>query len=110
MLPTVLLVPALNVTFAINANFAQSPLFLKACMLAGVPPTKRQASAFRNRKGLAFKFANAARKELGTQKVTFIRCGVCGLHAPLSVVEQPCSHCKNRQWKKLTAIGGRVIA
>lgn len=103
LLPTTLLL-------SINANFAKNPLFLKACELAGVPPTKRQASAFRNHKGLAFRHASAARKLLGMQKETFIRCGVCGTNAPLSRIGQPCGHCHNVQWQKLTMLGGRVVA
>lgn len=32
----------------------ENKLFLKCCELANVPPTMRQASKFRNGKGLAF--------------------------------------------------------
>ena len=49
---------------SINANFAKSPLFLKACELAGIEPTKRQASRFRNRTGQAFRFIRMAREAL----------------------------------------------
>jgi hypothetical protein len=39
-----------------NAQFAQDDLiFNTACQIAGVPPTKRQASKFRRDEGLAFK-------------------------------------------------------
>ena len=38
-----------------NAKFANEKLFITACTMVGVPNTSRQASKFRNRKGLAFK-------------------------------------------------------
>ena len=40
---------------ATNSTFAVvDPLFRKACELAGVVPTKRQASKWHNRRGLAY--------------------------------------------------------
>lgn len=105
-----MLLPTRFPILSINANFAQNPLFLKACELAKVPPTKRQASAFRNHKGLAFRQASAARKLLGMHKETFIRCGVCGSNAPVSRINQSCEHCHNHRWQKLTMLGGRVVA
>jgi hypothetical protein len=42
-----------------NANFTKDAVFQKACEIAGVKATRRQASKFRNRKG-------AARRYLGT--------------------------------------------
>lgn len=48
-----------------NKKFAEaSTLFRKACELAGIEPTSRQASRFLNGSGAARKFYNAARKEL----------------------------------------------
>lgn len=39
-----------------NRQFAESnPRFKNACEKAGVPPTKRQASKFRNERGAAWK-------------------------------------------------------
>lgn len=49
-----------------NREFS-SPVFLKACELASVPPTKRQASKWRNGKGLARTFKNAALLKLGEE-------------------------------------------
>lgn len=49
---------------SINLNFTNSPLFIKACQLAGIQPTKRQASKFRVKKGLAYDFVRRARDEL----------------------------------------------
>lgn len=48
-----------------NAEFAAGgELFRLACKLAGIAPTKRQASKWRADKGLARKFESAARFEL----------------------------------------------
>ena len=48
-----------------NEQFAQSdPVFRKACELARVSPTRRQASKWHRREGLAVKFAADARKTL----------------------------------------------
>lgn len=41
-----------------NKKFSENKLFQKACTLAGVEPTARQASKFRNGKGLAFLHRN----------------------------------------------------
>jgi len=54
-----------------NSEFAEKDeVFLKACEKADVKPTKRQASRFRNKKGMAYRFkrkaviaVNKARKE-----------------------------------------------
>lgn len=54
---------------SINRNFAQSPLFRKACELAKTEPTKRQASKFRNKKGLAYWFVKQARKLLRHEQI-----------------------------------------
>ena len=38
-----------------NADFATTnKQFIKACEVARIPPTKRQASKFRSRRGLAY--------------------------------------------------------
>lgn len=50
-----------------NSDFAKNnPLFLKACELAGIPPTRRQASKFRSDrgKGKANAQRNAAKEAL----------------------------------------------
>lgn len=48
-----------------NYNFARTnPVFIKACELAGVEATKRQASKWRNRAGRAYAQRNAALAEL----------------------------------------------
>ena len=52
---------------SINSNFAQSPLFIKACELAKIIPSKRQASRFRAKKGLAYSFVKRARQELKSE-------------------------------------------
>ncbi len=38
-----------------NKEFAKSELFVKHCLDANIPSTPRQASKFRNGKGIAFK-------------------------------------------------------
>ena len=38
-----------------NAKFANVEPFTTACEMVGIPNTSRQASKFRNKKGLAFK-------------------------------------------------------
>jgi len=40
-----------------NAKYKNENLFLIACANAGIPATTRQASKFRNNKGLAYKVA-----------------------------------------------------
>ena len=40
-----------------NKKFAKEEIFIKWCEKAGVTPTIRQASKFRNGKGLAYKFS-----------------------------------------------------
>ncbi len=42
-----------------NREF-RTPVFERACKMAGIPATKRQASRWRNSKGLARKFKTAA--------------------------------------------------
>lgn len=49
-----------------NRRFS-TPVYLRACQLAGIPPTKRQASRWRNRKGKARQFMNAAIQELARE-------------------------------------------
>jgi len=55
-----------------NEEFAkQDPTFITACRLAEIKPTKRQASKWRNGKGLAKKMHGAAvtfLKSTGSQK------------------------------------------
>ena len=41
-----------------NLEFSKNKLFKQACKAAGIEPTQRQASKFRNGKGLARKNAN----------------------------------------------------
>jgi len=54
---------------ATNKEFAKaSVLFLKACELAGIEPTTRQASRFLNHNGKAYKFYNEAKKALTKQE------------------------------------------
>ena len=43
---------------------AEDILFIKACNLAGIEATKRQASRWQNNKGTAFKFKKGAIREL----------------------------------------------
>jgi hypothetical protein len=47
-----------------NEAHANSGLFRKCCELAGIPVTKRQASKFARKRGLAHRFINQARAEL----------------------------------------------
>lgn len=50
-----------------NAEFAKSnELFEYACEAAGIMPTKRQASKFRSRSGLAHRFINEAKRQLAS--------------------------------------------
>lgn len=52
-----------------NREFAHSnPVFIKACELAGLETTARQASRFRNEMGKAFTFKTTAQKELASEK------------------------------------------
>jgi len=46
-----------------NRDF-KTPVFLKACELARILPTKRQASRWRRHEGLARSFMNAAIEQL----------------------------------------------
>lgn len=47
-----------------NKQFADGNiLFKKCCDIAGIPPTRREASRFRNGKGLAFKFKGSAKEK-----------------------------------------------
>ena len=46
-----------------NRRFT-TPVFLRACELAKIKPTKRQASKWRNKRGLARQFMNAAIRSL----------------------------------------------
>lgn len=41
---------------------AESPIFRRACALANVEPTKRQASKWRNKRGRAYEMRNEALK------------------------------------------------
>jgi hypothetical protein len=44
-----------------HAEFAKTDgLFIKACELAGVKPTTRQAAKYRNKRGAAYQFKGAA--------------------------------------------------
>jgi hypothetical protein len=43
-----------------NRKFTQNRIFIKACELAGVEPTTRQASKFRSGRGISFKFKHKA--------------------------------------------------
>lgn len=43
-----------------NQEFTRNPLFVKACEIAQVPATRRQASKWRNRRGRAYTHRNAA--------------------------------------------------
>jgi len=48
-----------------NKQLTNNPLFKKACKLAGVDPSPRQASKFFNgRRGQALKFKHEAQQEL----------------------------------------------
>jgi hypothetical protein len=48
-----------------NAKFATTdPLFQKACELAGIPSTRRQASKFRRKTGRAWSRRNEAQRML----------------------------------------------
>lgn len=49
-----------------NRHF-DTPVFRRACELASIPPTKRQASKWRNGKGLARRFMTAAILILGKE-------------------------------------------
>jgi hypothetical protein len=53
---------------SINKNFVQNPVFKMACELAGVYPSVRQASKYRNRKGQAYCFRLEALKKLNISK------------------------------------------
>ena len=54
-----------------NAEFAvrieQTIVFNRACALAGIPPTPRQASKWRNGRGIARLYKNRAVKELSDE-------------------------------------------
>jgi len=48
-----------------NEAFANNDrVFRKACELAGIQPTKRQASKYKNKKGLAYLFKDKAKREV----------------------------------------------
>jgi hypothetical protein len=49
-----------------NRQFS-TPVFVRACKLAGLQPTKRQASKWRNGKGKAHGFVNQAIQELSKE-------------------------------------------
>ena len=52
-----------------NSEFAkQNEVFIKACELAGVTITSRQASKFRRKQGLAYKKRQMAITELNRKK------------------------------------------
>jgi len=40
----------------INREFVNEPIFQEACKIAGIEPTTRQASKWRNKKGKAYPF------------------------------------------------------
>lgn len=51
-----------------NAVFADdAAVFRRACSIAKIPPTKRQASKWRNQKGLAYAFKNEAIAQLSEE-------------------------------------------
>lgn len=55
-----------------NAEFAASDReFIEACRMAGIPPSKREASKYRNKQGLAWWMRNGRaidnRQDLGIQ-------------------------------------------
>lgn len=39
-----------------NREFSKTEEFIKCCKKAGIEPTKRQASKFKNKKGTAYNF------------------------------------------------------
>ena len=47
-----------------NKEFTSNRTFIKACENVGLEPTLRQASKYRNKKGLAFKFKRYPAKYL----------------------------------------------
>ena len=56
-----------------NAKYKNENLFLIACANAGIPATTRQASKFRNGKGLAYKVNAGMVKVLKTKENNFIK-------------------------------------
>lgn len=55
----------MEMTKPTNAQFSQTDaVFLKACFLAGTPPTKRQASKYRRKIGKAYRMKAAAVAEI----------------------------------------------
>jgi hypothetical protein len=59
---------------ATSREFAQtSPVFIRACEIAGVEPTKRQASKWHNKKGRAFIFRNQAVSEVSRKVESRLR-------------------------------------
>lgn len=54
-----------------NARFAaHNPVFRKACELAKVEPTQRQASKWRNRRGRAYSFRGPALRAIAIEKAS----------------------------------------
>lgn len=49
-----------NISGITNREAVNDRLFQTACKLAGISPTKRQVSKWRNGKGLAHQYRNAA--------------------------------------------------
>lgn len=47
-----------------NEAMLNSKIFRKACEMANIPPTKRQASKFRRNQGVAHRFYNQAKAEV----------------------------------------------
>lgn len=47
-----------------NRAFISNRLFKVACSMAHIPPSKRQASKWRNRRGLAYRERSRAMREL----------------------------------------------
>ena len=52
---------------AIQNVLVATPVFIRACELADIPPTKRQYHRWRNKTGLARRFKNEAITELAAE-------------------------------------------
>lgn len=53
---------------AVHKEYIKERVFLKACKLANVEPTSRQASKFRRRKGVAFRYVKTAAREVSIEE------------------------------------------
>lgn len=51
-----------------NAQFSKNPLFQRACQIAGIPATSRQASKWRQGRGLARFCKSKAIKEMKAER------------------------------------------